>query len=260
MTLLSPVPSLALEKDPTSTLAGLYAQELLQHYTFVPPEDAQVIVVLGGDGYMLETMHRWFSRGVKLYGMNCGTVGFLMNLYNPESLQERISQALEVLLRPLTMKAWTQDETPYTGIAFNEVSLLRQTCQTAHLKITVDQKERLGELVCDGILLSTPAGSTAYNLSAHGPILPLSSQLLALTPISPFRPRRWKGALIPHTSRVHIEVLEQKKRPVSAVADFTEVRSVRAVEISENTKEAIPLLFDPEHALEERFIREQFLT
>lgn len=244
----------------TSPLALKGREELWAMETFVAPDEADVIIVLGGDGYMLEVMHRYGHQNVRIYGMNCGTVGFLMNLYNPYGLKERLEKSTSVHLHPLEMKAYDQSHHLYSGLAFNEVSLLRQTRQTAHLRLKIDQIQRLEELVCDGVLVATPAGSTAYNLSVHGPILPLGSNLLALTPISPFRPRRWKGALLPHTSSVQIQVLDSEKRPVSAVADFTEIRHVVQVEIREAQDHCVNLLFDPEHALEERFIREQFVN
>lgn len=247
---------IGLEVD-KSELAEDCARQL--SYDFARPEKAENIIVLGGDGFMLQIMHKYMNRNVGLYGMNCGTVGFLMNLFGAENLEDRLRQAEQAILYPLQMSALDESGKAFQGFAFNEVSLLRQTRQTAHLKVTVDGKERIPELVCDGAMVATPAGSTAYNLSAHGPIIPIGSDLLALTPISPFRPRRWKGALIPHTSRICFDILTPQKRPVSAVADFTEVRRVSRVEICENRSKSVRLLYDPEHALEERFIREQFM-
>jgi len=242
-----------------SELAGTYAAQLKPSLELVSPEEADVAIVLGGDGFMLETMHKFINTGIGLYGMNCGTVGFLMNIFGNENIEKRISKAKEVELHPLQMVALDQSGVTHEGMAFNEVSLLRQTRQTAHLKITVDGRVRLKELVCDGALVATPAGSTAYNLSAHGPIIPIGSDLLALTPISSFRPRRWRGALVPHTSQVCFDIVNAEKRPVSAVADFTEIRNVTRVEVSENRTKTVKLLYDPEHALEERFIQEQFM-
>jgi NAD+ kinase len=233
--------------------------QLIDLYGQVEPEDSDVIVSLGGDGFMLETMHRFISRSVPIYGMNRGTVGFLLNNYNPEHLPERLARAQRVTLHPLVMTAETSDGERHHALAINEVSLHRESRQAAKLRIRVDQKIRLDELICDGLLVATPAGSTAYNLSAHGPILPIGSGLLALTPVSAFRPRRWRSALLPHKAIVSIEVLEQDKRPVSAVADFTEIRDVSSVDVVEDRSISIDLMFDPEHNLEERIIAEQFL-
>ena len=195
------------------------------------PDDAEIIVPLGGDGFMLETLHRFVGKPVRIFGMHRGSVGFLMNSYRPDGLLERIAQAQPVELRPLEMLATDITGTCQRAIAFNEVSLLRETRQGAKLRVTVDGVVRVEELMADGILLSTPVGSTAYNLSAHGPIIPLGAGILALTPISAFRPRRWRGALLRHETRVRIDALEADKRPVSAVADFTEARDVLSVEI-----------------------------
>jgi NAD+ kinase len=222
------------------------------------PEEADVIVALGGDGLMLQTLHRFMSSGKAIYGMNRGSVGFLMNDYDDKGLRERIRAAELTTVRPLKMTAIDQAGQEHKAMAFNEVSLLRQTHQSAALKIAIDGHVRLEELKCDGIILATPAGSTAYNLSAHGPILPINSPLLALTPISPFRPRRWRGAIIPHQARVTIESLEAEKRPVAAVADQFEVRNIRKVEIAEDRKRSARLLFDPGHSLAERVLAEQF--
>jgi NAD+ kinase len=224
-----------------------------------PPEDADVVVALGGDGVMLQALHRFISTGKAIYGMNRGSVGFLMNDYSEKRLRERLEAAEATTIRPLRMEAWGEDGRVQKALAFNEVSVFRQLHQAAKLRILIDGKTRMEELVCDGILLSTPAGSTAYNLSAHGPILPVNSQLLALTPISAFRPRRWRGALLPHQAKVRIEVLEARKRPVAAVADHVEVRDVLTVEIAEDRKRSAKLLFDPGHSLAERVIAEQFL-
>lgn len=227
-------------------------------YAGVPPEEAGIIVALGGDGFLLETLHRYLYRGTPVYGMNRGSVGFLLNEYSEDSLTRRLMRAQRVVLHPLRMVATNHAGDVTEGLAFNEVSLLRETRQAAKLRISVDGRERMPELTCDGALVSTAAGSTAYNLSAHGPILPLGADILALTPISAFRPRRWRGALLPHKARIRFDVMEQSKRPVSAVADFTEVRDVVRVDIHEDRAVASTLLFDPEMALEERILKEQF--
>ena len=233
---------------------------LKKRYAAVEPESAQVIVALGGDGMMLETLHRFIGSGTPIYGMNCGTVGFLMNLYSEESLPARLAKAQTVQLHPLLMTALSVDGQTRQARAINEVALLRQLRQAAKIAIRVDGVVRMPELICDGVLISTPAGSTAYNLSAHGPILPLGAGVLALTPISAFRPRRWRGALLPHSAEVVFEILECAKRPVSAVADYTEVRDVVEVRVREDRGTILKLLFDPEHNLEERVFKEQFLT
>lgn len=220
---------------------------------------ADVIVPLGGDGFMLETLHKVGTANTKpFYGMNLGTVGFLLNEFRPRGLRDRIAEAMTIDLHPLRMRAVLADGTTQEGFAINEVSVFRETRQAANLTIEIDGVERMSEVVCDGLLISTPAGSTAYNLSAHGPILPLGSQILALTPISPFRPRRWRGALMPNSSRFKITVNQPQKRPVSAVADFTEVRDIQSVEIWEDRDFFFRLLFDKEHNLEERILSEQF--
>ena len=231
---------------------------LKQRYPTVPPEEADAIVALGGDGFVLETLHRFLKREVPIYGMNCGTVGFLMNQYEERHLPERIAAASEATLFPLAMTARTVRSGTTEALAINEVSLLRETRQAAKIRILVDGVARMSELICDGVLISTPAGSTAYNLSAHGPILPIGSGVLAVTPISAFRPRRWRGAILPHDAEVTFEVLESLKRPMSAVADFTEVRDVVEVRVREDRSVRLKLLFDPEHNLEERIIKEQF--
>jgi NAD+ kinase len=234
--------------------------ELRQRYGTVSPEEADIIVPLGGDGFMLETLHRFVAGDWPIFGMHRGSVGFLMNPYRPDGLYERLAAAQPVELHPLEMAATDVAGICQRAIAFNEVSLLRETRQAAKLRVTVDGVVRIEELMADGILLATPVGSTAYNLSAHGPIVPLGAGILALTPISAFRPRRWRGALLPHDARVRIDVLEAVKRPVSAVADFTEVRDVVAVEIHETRDIAMTLLFDREFNLEERVFKEQFLS
>jgi len=233
---------------------------LRARYGGASPDRAEVIVVLGGDGTMLETLHRYAHRGVPIYGMNRGTVGFLMNQYREAGLLERLEAAEEVTLHPLHMEARSVDGERHEAWCINEVALLRETRQAAKLRIKVDGKVRMTELVCDGVLVATPAGSTAYNLSAHGPIIPMGAELLAMTPISAFRPRSWRGALLPATAAVTIDVLEPRKRPVSAVADYTEVRDVRQVRVHEKREMALTLLFDPEHNLEERILNEQFTS
>ncbi len=232
---------------------------LSKRYGAVRPDQADVIVALGGDGLMLETLHRFLGRNLPIYGMNRGTVGFLLNVYDDRNLPERLEVAQRVDLHPLTMRARAIDGEVTTAMAINEVSLLRQTRQAAKLRIRIDGTVRMPELVCDGTIIATPAGSTAYNLSAHGPIIPLGANLLALTPISAFRPRRWRGALLPSAARLRLEALDAKKRPVSAVADYTEVRDVRSVVVREDTRTTLTLLFDPEHNLEDRILNEQFI-
>ena len=240
--------------------AQLALHELRRRYGTVEPQDADIIVPLGGDGFMLETVHRFVDSGLPIFGMHRGSVGFLMNSYRLDGLTERLAAAQPVVLHPLEMTAWQEDGRSHRAIAFNEVSLWRESRQAAKLRISVDGVVRLEELMADGILLSTPVGSTAYNLSAHGPIIPLGAGILALTPISAFRPRRWRGAILPHGARVKIDALETDKRPVSAVADFTEVRDVISVEIHENRDIAMTVLFDREANLEERVLKEQFLS
>jgi NAD+ kinase len=228
-------------------------------YASVPPDQADVIVALGGDGFMLETLHRYLDRHVPIYGMNKGTVGFLMNDYSEDDLEGRIERAVPASIHPLAMKTECVDGSVVEALAINEVALLRQSRQAAKIRISIDGKERLSELVCDGVLLATPAGSTAYNLSAHGPILPVSSNVLALTPISAFRPRRWRGAILPREAKVVFEVKDPKHRPVSATADTIEARNIARVSIHENRDVALAMLFDPEHGLEERILKEQFV-
>jgi NAD+ kinase len=227
-------------------------------YGQAPVETAQIIVALGGDGFMLETVHRHRSRAVPIFGMNRGSVGFLMNDYRAEDLPARLAKAEAVKLHPLRMEARRETGETVPALAFNEVSFLRETRQAAKLRVLVDGIERMPEMICDGVIVSTPAGSTAYNLSAGGPIIPLKAKVLAVTPLSAFRPRRWRGALLPHDAKVTIEILEPLKRPVSAVADFTEVRDVSSVTIAEDLSVSVTLLFDPEHNLDERVLKEQF--
>jgi NAD+ kinase len=219
--------------------------------------DADIIVALGGDGFMLQTLHAFLGTGKPIYGMNLGSVGFLMNEYRPDTLIERLAAAERAVIHPLRMKAQSAHGTT-EALAFNEVSLLRQARQAAKISIQVDERVRIAELICDGVLVSTPAGSTAYNLSAHGPILPIDAALLALTPISAFRPRRWHGALLSHRARVRFEVRESAKRPVSAVADDFEVRDVSAVDVAEDRSIAMTMLYDAGHNLDERILAEQF--
>ncbi len=218
----------------------------------------EIIVALGGDGFMLQTLHRFLGSGKPIYGMNLGSVGFLMNEFQEVALEERLAAAESAKIHPLRMRA-TNAEGTREARAFNEVSLLRQTRQAAKIRILVDGKVRTPELICDGVLVSTPAGSTAYNLSAHGPILPIDADLLALTPISAFRPRRWRGALLSHRARVRFEMLEAGKRPVSAVADDLEVRDVLSVDVAEDRSIATTMLFDAGHSLDERILAEQFI-
>ncbi len=227
-------------------------------YGNTDPADATHVVALGGDGFMLHVLHRFMDTGKPIYGMNCGTIGFLMNEYRDDELIERLEAAIVSPIHPLVMTAWDIGGATHTGYAFNEVSLLRQSYQAAQLKILIDERIRLSELICDGVLVATAAGSTAYNLSAHGPILPINAPLLALTPISPFRPRSWRGALLPDRSRVRVEVLDAEKRPVNAVADHTEIKSVVAVEIVQNRDSSSLITFDPDHSWDERILSEQF--
>lgn len=242
------------------TEAATTAQaRLMRRYAHVDPEDADVIVALGGDGFMLETLHRFLPRDLPIYGMHRGSVGFLMNGYNEETLPERLAAAVTVQLHPFRMHAWQVDGGVQEALAINEVSLLRETRQAAKIRIRIDAVVRLEELVCDGVIVASPAGSTAYNLSAYGPIIPIGAELLALTPISAFRPRRWRGALLPSSATVELEILEADKRPVSAVADYTEVRDVARISVQEDRAIRLSLLFDPEHNLEERILKEQFI-
>ena len=231
---------------------------LSKRYGEASIEDAQAIVALGGDGFMLETLHENLNDGKPIYGMNRGSVGFLMNEYSEDGLLDRLNAAERAVIHPLSMLAIDAEKREHRALAINEVSLLRQTRQTAKLRISIDGKVRLGELSCDGALVATPAGSTAYNLSAHGPIIPLDAKVLALTPISAFRPRRWRGALLAHTAQVKFEILEADKRPVSAVADNFEVRDVIEVQVAENREISLHMLFDAGRSLEERVLAEQF--
>lgn len=251
---------LALLASRTERAQGA-AAELRGLFDFVSLDRAEAAVVLGGDGHMLHTLHRMLDKGrvIPAYGMNCGTVGFLMNRYrSPAKLLERIAKARAFAIAPLRMEVIGRKGETHVASAINEVSLLRETRQTAKIEVILNDKTRLKELVCDGVLVATPAGSTAYNLSANGPILPLDSQLLALTPISPFRPRRWSGAVLPERSRVTFRVNEPDKRPVSAVADMKEFRDVAEVNLAIDRENQLTLLFDPGHALDERIVAEQF--
>ncbi len=240
------------------------AQEALKalkkRYESVPPSRADVIVALGGDGFMLRTLHKYLHRNVPIYGMNRGSVGFMMNEYRPSGLLKRLQRAEPITLHPLRMVATDARGKKHEALAINEVSLLRYTRLAAKLRIKIDGHVRLDEMICDGALVATPAGSTAYNLSANGPIIPLGAELLALTPISAFRPRQWRGALLPSQAKVSFDVLDAKHRPVSAVADDLAVRNVHHVDVIVDPSVAPVLLFDPEHNLEERILREQFVV
>lgn len=244
----SPAPD---AQDAAKHLAALYGN--------VREEEADVIVALGGDGFMLQTLHEQMSSGRMVYGMNRGSIGFLMNDYSDKDLSGRIDAAVENIIRPLEMIAIDARGTAYKSLAINEVSLLRQSYQASKLRLSIDGQVRLEELICDGVMVATPAGSTAYNLSAHGPILPLDAQLLALTPVSAFRPRRWRGALLPNKVTVTIDVLEPDKRPVNAVADHNEVKSVVRVHVAESKECTTRILTDSSHSWNDRILAEQFL-
>ncbi len=233
-------------------------ERLVGMYGEVALEQASVVVALGGDGFMLQMLHRFRDTGIPIYGMHRGTIGFLMNEFREEGLLDRLASAERNVIHPLMMEATDTDGKLHTAPALNEVSLLRQSYQAAKLRIQIDGKVRMEELICDGMLVATPTGSTAYNLSAHGPILPLAAPFLALTPISPFRPRRWRGALVPDRCRIEIEILEKEKRPVNAVADHFEVRSVIHVAARMDMESSVEMLFDPGHSLDERILNEQF--
>ncbi len=233
-------------------------QRLVARYGEVPPVDADVVVALGGDGFMLHMLHDVMDRGTPIFGMNRGSIGFLMNDYREDALVERLAAAQAIHLHPLRMRVECTSGEMHEALAINEVSLLRSTRQAAKLRISVDDVVRLEEMICDGALVATPAGSTAYNLSAAGPIVPLGGEVLALTPISAFRPRRWRGALLPARARITFDVLDAEDRAVSATADFNEVRDVRRVSVAEDRSVAPTILFDPEHNLEERVLKEQF--
>ena len=235
------------------------AQErLVARYGEADPRTADAIVALGGDGLMLQTLHRHLNDHVPIYGMNRGSTGFLMNDYSEEDLRGRLARAEINVIHPLAMRAVDQAGQTHEALAINEVSLFREIYQAAKLKISIDGRARLEELICDGVLVATPAGSTAYNLSAYGPILPINAPLLALTPISPFRPRRWRGALLPNVAKIRFDVLEPDKRPVSAVADHAETRAVAHVEVEQASGIDLYMMFDPGHSLDERILSEQF--
>lgn len=251
----------ALVASPTQ--AARAAEERLRAaYDFVSVDEAEMIVALGGDGFMLQTLHSMLEgrRTLPVFGMNLGTVGFLMNEWRLERLEQRLNAAKSFKVNPLRMTVDTVDGERFSIPAINEVSLLRETRQTAKLEVQVNGRAVLPELVCDGVLVATPAGSTAYNLSAHGPILPLGSGLVALTPISPFRPRRWRGAILPENTVIQFTALDPVKRPVSAVADQREVRDVAQVEVQIDRATPLTLLFDPEHTLDDRIAAEQFIA
>ncbi|MFZ4541453.1 MAG: NAD kinase [Rickettsiales bacterium] len=254
-------PRIACLADDSPKAQAAYT-ELSKAYSFLDIAGKRtkpdVIVALGGDGFMLQVLHKYMHRNIPVYGMNCGSVGFLLNSYHLMGLHERIANARRAALHPLVMYARTKDGKERQELAINEVSLFRESRQAAKLRVSIDHVVRVNDLVADGILVSTPAGSTAYNFSAGGPIIPLNGGLLSLTPIAPFRPRRWRGALLNHQSSITFEVLEADKRPVSAVADFTEVRDVVSVSVFEDRNITLSLLFDPEHNLEERITTEQF--
>jgi NAD+ kinase len=250
-------PAIAFVASRTEEAQTALAQIRAQ-YTEVPLDQAEVIVALGGDGFMLRSLHRHMALKKPVYGMKLGTVGFLMNQFRVDGLLERIARAQSNSLKPLVMEAAGESGSTVTSLAFNEVSLLRQTKQAAHIRVSLNGVVKIDELMCDGILVSTTAGSTAYNLSAHGPILPLGADVLALTPISPFRPRRWRGALLRAGTEVKLEVLDPYKRPVSATADSNEVRDVVEVIVRESRDQTVVLMFDPEHNLEDRILNEQF--
>ena len=242
-----------------SAVAQTALRTMLRRYGQHELEQAEVIVALGGDGFMLRTLHRLISAHLPVYGMKLGNVGFLMNRYGEEQLPERLAAAQLVELAPLCMVAATEAGGETRALAINEVSLLRQMNQAAHIRVSINGSVKVEELVCDGVLVATPAGSTAYNLSAHGPILPLGTEALALTPISPFRPRRWRGAVLPGSARFRFDVVDCYKRPVSATADALEVRNVVSVDVYQEQDIRLKLLFDPDHSLEDRILDEQFL-
>ena len=241
-----------------SDKARVACTELQQRYGEVSPVDADVVVALGGDGFMLRTLHAQLGHGLPVYGMKLGRVGFLMNRYARDDLPARIAAAHPAVLHPLEMRVTRRDGSATTALAFNEISLLRQTNQAAHIEVSLNGEVKLANLICDGVLVATPAGSTAYNLSAHGPILPLDANVLALTPISPFRPRRWRGALLPVATRFGLRTLEPGHRPISATADFLEVRDAVDIQVRQARERSITLLFDPERSLAQRILDEQF--
>ncbi|WP_032112731.1 NAD kinase [Candidatus Paracaedibacter symbiosus] len=249
--------SIQISDSPFSREVG---QTYLDRFTNFPAEEADIIIAIGGDGFLLRTLHKHYHLNKPVYGIHCGSIGFLMNSPTPDTLLEHLEQATLTILHPLVMHCQTQEGVSITDFALNEVSLIRQSSQAAKIQIETDGIVRLPSLICDGVLLATPAGSTAYNLSAHGPILPIGTNLLALTPISPFRPRRWRGALLPDTATVKFTILESDKRPVNASADESLVLNVLEVTVQQDKSRGYKLLFDPDHNLEERILREQFLT
>ena len=250
-------PSIAFMASPTDE-AQKGREQLQAQYGLCDPADADIIVALGGDGLMLQSLHQFINTGKPIYGMNRGSVGFLMNEFHEDGLHERLAAAEVTAIHPLHMTVTDIDGGHHDARAFNEVSLIRQTHQAAKLRISIDDRVRLDELICDGVLVATPAGSTAYNLSAHGPIIPIYAPLLALTPISAFRPRRWRGALLPNRSRVRIDVLDAALRPVSAAADHTDIRRVQSVDIHEEGTAESLIMFDSDHSWDERILNEQF--
>jgi NAD+ kinase len=257
---------IGLIADMRSLLAVQAYKELTKRYDLVDamtvsPGDVDLVIVVGGDGMMLKALHRYLGFNIHIYGMNRGSIGFLMNDYNPDKLMERIEKSTLSRLCPLEMRAKSFDETEvHVALAFNEVSLLREINQAAKIQISINGKVRLENLIADGIIVATPAGSTAYNFAAHGPIIPIGTPLLALTPICPFRPRGWRGALLSNQSKLKLEIIEPHKRPVSAVADSTEIRNVEWVEVAENQEKSLQILFDQNNAFEERVLKEQFLS
>jgi NAD+ kinase len=244
----------------SSALARAAQAELAARYDLADPDDCDVIVALGGDGLLLHTVHQHLQLGRPIFGMNRGTVGFLTNQYRPDDLLERVAAATPITIHPLRMAATHPDGHSSHALAFNEIAVTRSSAHSANLRLSIDGVERMGRFMGDGLIVATPAGSTAYNLSAHGPIIPLGSNLLAVTPVSPFRPRRWKGALVPHTAEIVVENLDADKRPLAATADFRELFQVVSVTIGEDTSTTVQLLFDADHSLEERIIAEQFLS
>jgi NAD+ kinase len=232
---------------------------LSERYPLADIKEADALVVLGGDGFMLQAVHDHMDAGLPFYGMNRGTIGFLLNRFDPGNLLQRLNAAQRHTLNPLVMTATDVDGRTSSALAFNEVALLRYSQQSANIRVLINGKQRLDRLICDGIMVATPAGSTAYNLSARGPIIPMGSNVLALTPVSPFRPRRWQGALLPHSAVVEFEILDADRRPVGAAADSFEVRGVRRVRVVEDHSRPAHILFDPDHSLEERIFNEQFV-
>lgn len=244
----------------SDTPRALKAYKVLKaRYDFVPVKKAEIVVALGGDGFMLRCFHKFVNQDVQIYGMNRGTIGFLLNKYQEEGLLARIQAAKEEQIFPLRMTAQIADKKKHQAIGFNEVAIIRQAQQSAHIRISINGKVRLENLICDGILVATPAGSTAYNLSARGPIIPIGSNVLALTPLNPFRPRRWNGALLPQTAKVDFKILDPKNRPVSVSADFDEMKYPISVHVQEDRSQFVKVLFDEGHSLEERIIQEQFI-